>query len=182
MQVRKIAIPTLAGLAGLLLVALVLEARGDRGVELDEHELAQARAAHQRAGARESPATTAPSPRRRTARQTPAATAPSRSREPAERSRPIVADSPEPAESGESLEERMDAANKLYDRADYMGSRDAALAILAEHPDNVRMLRIVVSASCIVAEPDQAREFYAKLPARDQRQMARRCKRYGVEF
>ncbi|RMH36563.1 MAG: hypothetical protein D6689_22205, partial [Deltaproteobacteria bacterium] len=81
------------------------------------------------------------------------------------------------------LRERIAAAHELYDHADYEGARDAALAVLRDYPRQTRMLRIVVSSSCLMGEPDMAREYFDKLASRKDRvQMARRCARYGVDL
>ena len=74
----------------------------------------------------------------------------------------------------------MAEANQLYDRGDFLTAEEAALEVLAKHPNNIRMLRIVVSTSCATDNVAKAREYYARLPARDQRQMARRCGNWGV--
>ena len=73
-----------------------------------------------------------------------------------------------------------DQANRSYDRGDYEEARRLALEVLATRPDDVRMLRLVVSAACVLGDPDQARAYVAKLPPRDRDQMTRRCARYGV--
>ncbi len=97
-------------------------------------------------------------------------------------------EAPEPAVEEEVFSEKvplknqMNEANRFYDKADYEGARDAALEVLTSSPDNVRMLRIVVSSSCIMAEEEMATRYYAALPDRDKRQMARRCTRYGIEL
>ena len=80
------------------------------------------------------------------------------------------------------MKSRMNEANRLYDKADYEAARQSALEVLETNPDNVRMKRIIVSSSCIMGDEDLSREHFRLLPARDQRQMARRCKRYGIEF
>ncbi len=77
--------------------------------------------------------------------------------------------------------DKLRSVNRLYDRKQYEEAREAALVLLDKQPDNRRMLRVVVSASCIMAEPAIAREYYAKLPVRDQKTMAKRCARYGVD-
>src|SRR5258705_11375320 len=41
------------------------------------------------------------------------------------------------------LDTAMDEANKLYDVNDYEAASKQALRVLAKHPDNIRMLRIV---------------------------------------
>ncbi len=78
-------------------------------------------------------------------------------------------------------EDRRLATNKLYDRHRYPQAREAALKLLEEQPDDRRMRRVVVSASCIMFEPDVAREHYQKLAERDKKTMKLRCARYGVE-
>ena len=77
---------------------------------------------------------------------------------------------------------KMTEATRLYDRGDYEGASAAADEVLAEQPDNVKMLRVAVSAACIMGDEQRARGYYERLPPRDQRQMARRCRRYSVEF
>ena len=77
-------------------------------------------------------------------------------------------------------EKRRAAANKLYDRRRYPEARQAGLDLLKERPGDRRMLRVVVSASCIMFEPDVAREYYQKLAERDKKTMRIRCARYEV--
>jgi hypothetical protein len=85
--------------------------------------------------------------------------------------------------AGGSLVPRMDDANALYDRSDYDGARAAALEVLREEPDNARMLRIVVSTSCIMGDSELAARHFERLTQpSDRRQMAVRCSRYGVEL
>lgn len=69
-----------------------------------------------------------------------------------------------------------------YDRGDYETAVTGALDILNGQPAQLRALRIVVSSSCILGDDDRARQFYARLPAADQKDIAKRCARYGVEF
>lgn len=177
MQARSIILLALTAVALVLLVSLAVASRGDRAAEIDQQALARAQALHQQRQVR-APAA-ASSPRREWRR-------PSRSPSPQRAPRRV----PEPAAEVEeaapevalSLEDRMDEANALYDRADYIGAKEAALVILEEQPDNVRMLRIAVSVACMMGSVDEAHDYYGRLPERDQRQMARRCKKYGVEF
>ena len=44
--------------------------------------------------------------------------------------------------------------------------------------DNVRMLRILVSAHCLSGNAAAARQHWKKLPAQDQHQMKVRCARF----
>lgn len=82
----------------------------------------------------------------------------------------------------EAFEKRLDSVNALYNRGNYIDAKSGALAVLADHPTNVRMIRVVVSSACILGEADEAEEWYGKLPRFDKRQMKTRCKRYQVEF
>lgn len=88
----------------------------------------------------------------------------------------------EPELAGARLEAAMAEANKAYDRGDYDDAKALAQRMLARDPNNVRMLRIVVSASCIDGDAAAALASYAKLPPGDQAQMRTRCARYGVAF
>lgn len=81
-----------------------------------------------------------------------------------------------------TLAEKMVEANRLYDRGDYEAANKMADEALKDEPQNVKMLRIGASSACILGDPAAARVHYDKLPERDQQQIARRCKRYGVEF
>jgi hypothetical protein len=96
--------------------------------------------------------------------------------------RSMAAKMPGTAPTDAELNARLDEANRVYDRGDYEGARDLALEVLRDHPDNARMMRIVVSTSCAMGDEAVAREYYAKLAAFDQRRMQRRCSRYGITF
>jgi hypothetical protein len=76
----------------------------------------------------------------------------------------------------------MDEANKAYDRGDFEDAKQVASRVLAKFPGNVRMLRIMVSASCIDGDVPVAQAHYGRLPPADQEQMKVRCARYGVAF
>jgi hypothetical protein len=89
---------------------------------------------------------------------------------------------PEPAPTGPKLDAVMSEANKAYDRGDFEDAKLIAGRLLASYPTNVRMLRIMVSASCIDGDSTVAQAHYAKLPPADQEQMKVRCARYGVLF
>jgi cytochrome c-type biogenesis protein CcmH/NrfG len=84
--------------------------------------------------------------------------------------------------SGPKLDAVMAEANKAYDRGDYDDAKTIATRVLAREPTNVRMLRILVSASCIDGDSNTATASFAKLPPADQTQMRTRCLRYGVMF
>lgn len=83
---------------------------------------------------------------------------------------------------GPKLDAAMSEANKAYDRGDFDDAKVIAGRLLARFPTNVRMLRIMVSASCIDGDSTVAQAHYAKLPPADQEQMKVRCARYGITF
>jgi hypothetical protein len=76
----------------------------------------------------------------------------------------------------------MTEANKAYDRGDFDEAKSLAGRLLVSDPTNVRMLRIMVSASCLDGDTAVAQAHYAKLPQPDQEQMKIRCARYGITF
>jgi hypothetical protein len=80
------------------------------------------------------------------------------------------------------LDQLMTEANHAYDRGDLEDARKMAQQILADHPDNARMLRVMVSSYCIDGDTANATSYFQKLPVGDQGQMRRRCDRYGVTF
>ena len=94
---------------------------------------------------------------------------------------PTLAGSDEPP-VGAKLDAAMVEANRAYDRGDFDEAKAAAGRLLASDPTNVRMLRIMVSASCLDGDVTVAQAHYGRLPAGDQNQMKVRCARYGVTF
>jgi hypothetical protein len=83
---------------------------------------------------------------------------------------------------GPKLQSVMAEANKAYDRTDFDEARSIAKRVLDQYPDNVRMLRIMVSSHCIEGDGPEAQKSYNLLPDRDRAQMRTRCDRYGVTF
>lgn len=88
----------------------------------------------------------------------------------------------DPSLAGSKLDAVMAEANKAYDRGDYDEAKQLAVRLLAQLPTNVRMMRIMVSASCIDGDSAVALIYYPKLPPVDQEQMKVRCARYGIVF
>jgi type IV secretory pathway VirB10-like protein len=80
------------------------------------------------------------------------------------------------------LETAMTEANKAYDRGDMDEARQLAQKILARQPGNERMLRIMVSSSCMDGDAAEAQKYYNQLPPHDRGAMKTRCERYGVTF
>jgi hypothetical protein len=74
----------------------------------------------------------------------------------------------------------MDRANKAYDHQDFDEAKAIAGKVLAKQPGNVRMLRILVSSSCIDGDTAVAQKYFPQLPKFDRDQLKARCDRYGV--
>jgi hypothetical protein len=80
------------------------------------------------------------------------------------------------------LDTLMELANKHYDSQDFDQATAIAGKVLAKEPNNVRMLRIMVSSNCIQGDSAVAQTHYERLPKFDRDQMKTRCDRYGVTF
>jgi len=78
------------------------------------------------------------------------------------------------------LDAIMDEANKAYDRSEFDDAKAIAGKVLTKQPGNIRMLRIMVSSSCIDGDVAVAQKYYPQLPKFDREQMKARCDRYGV--
>jgi hypothetical protein len=195
----------LAVIVGLALIALLVKVTADDRPAVDDHKLRAAQAAYSQWEAAQRPAASTPSLPATAGRSAPTerATAADRAAPSAEPDpeeslgrAPRVANIALPALSqhmaqlatakinaGQQAGEQMDEVNSLYDRADYEGAREAALEVLKDHPHQVRMLRVVVSSSCIMGDHAIAQEYFAKLVSdRDRQQMIQRCERYGVDL
>lgn len=85
-------------------------------------------------------------------------------------------------DEGPKLDAVMAEANKAYDRGDLDDAKTIAGRVLARSPTNVRMLRIMVSVSCIEGDNAAAQTHYMNLPPSDREQMQVRCARYGITF
>ncbi len=81
-------------------------------------------------------------------------------------------------------DEMMASANKAYDHGDSDEAMVIAKRVLSNDPTNTRMLRIMVSSSCILGDSSVAQQHYLALPAggNDRADMKKRCDRYGVTF
>ena len=107
--------------------------------------------------------------------------------EPPERTAP-VADVPPPLSAdilpAKTANPKLDAvmaeANRAYDQGEFDEAKQIALKVLAKVPNNVRMLRIVVSSECIAGDAGEAQKYFTALPPADRAQMRTRCDRYGV--
>jgi hypothetical protein len=96
---------------------------------------------------------------------------------------PSVPDGPAPTGTEiQKLDALMSEASKAYDSAYFDDAKTIAAKVLAQQPTNVRMLRIMVSASCIDGDSVEAQKHYLQLPVPDREQMKIRCARYGISF
>ncbi len=107
---------------------------------------------------------------------------PSRPAAPVRREPPRGPDGEPEDPAPQKLDAIMSEANKAYDRGDMDEARVIARKVLKMWPNNVRMLRIVVSASCILGDNADAQAAYVLLPDPDRAQMRTRCARYGTTF
>jgi type IV secretory pathway VirB10-like protein len=89
---------------------------------------------------------------------------------------------PEDMRANPKLDAIMAEANKAYDKGDFDEAKQIAAKVLNSNPTNVRMLRIMVSSSCIDGDTPVAQKNYLLLPESDRAQMRTRCERYGVTF
>jgi hypothetical protein len=80
------------------------------------------------------------------------------------------------------LEVIMANANRAYDHGDYEEARQIASQVLIRQPSNARMLRILVSSSCVEGDAVAAQASMTQLSAADQEQMRARCQRYGINL
>ena len=95
----------------------------------------------------------------------------------------ILEPSPEDQKATPRLDAIMEQANKAYDRQEFDEAKAIAGKILSKDPTNVRMLRVMVSSSCIDgSDMVTAQKAYDLLPKFDREQMRQRCDRYGVTF
>jgi hypothetical protein len=88
----------------------------------------------------------------------------------------------EDAHAAPDLDSIMDEAIKAYDRADHVKARELANLALAKQPDNVRMLRLLVSIACLEGDAGEAQKHAKQLPVRDLGQLKTRCERFGVKL
>ena len=88
---------------------------------------------------------------------------------------------PAPAQQQESFRE----AIELYDRGEYEEARTAAIEALKLGLDPMatdRMQCIAAAASCFLGDQDQARVWYQQLIPASRPDIAKRCRRVGIEL
>jgi hypothetical protein len=80
------------------------------------------------------------------------------------------------------LDAIMDQANKHYDRGEFEDAKAIAGKVLTKQPTNIRMMRILVSSSCVDGDQAVAQKWFEQLPKADREQMKVRCAKYQVTF
>lgn len=80
------------------------------------------------------------------------------------------------------LDAIMDQANKHYDKQEFEDAKAIAGKVLAKQPTNIRMMRIMVSSSCMDGDQAVAQKWFEQLPKADREQMKVRCEKYQVTF
>ncbi|MCX5744580.1 MAG: hypothetical protein NT062_18980 [Proteobacteria bacterium] len=74
----------------------------------------------------------------------------------------------------------MPEANKALDRRELDAAVEIAGKVLKDDPNNVWMLRVMVSAACLQGDAAVAQKHYLLLAGTDREEMATRCSRYGM--
>jgi hypothetical protein len=77
----------------------------------------------------------------------------------------------------------MARAEWLLDAGQTERARQAAHDVLADHPDEPRMLRVVVLAACALGGDGdkEARQYFAQLPAEDRDPVVAACRQTGID-
>ena len=78
------------------------------------------------------------------------------------------------------LDAIMDQANKHYDKGEFEDAKAIAGKVLSKQPTNIRMMRIMVSSSCVDGDQAVAQKWFEQLPKLDREQMKVRCDKYQV--
>ena len=176
-----------AAVVGLLVasVVLVIKTTGSPKLEIDESELAAARAAHQRRQAERAPAPRIPQrdPERRARAPAPEPEPepePRPERAEVERARPTL--SAQQPENGNSGRIELDDVREAFDRGRFLDALEAAEDYLEHDPDQAYVRRIAVTSACAVGQIETAQTYYDQMNERDQKTSQARCEKYGVEF
>jgi hypothetical protein len=189
---RSILLAVSGGLVLVAIIALFMEVR-EAPARPNQAKIDEARQKHKRTRSTPAPGNLSDPWSRNTA-DTPAAPTPRVGVETPSIPPPEVEERPEPPTAREAatpdlegdprleISSAKDEANRLYDKMDYEGALQKALAVLEKEPGDIRMMRVVVSASCQLGDADKAKQYWQQLPPHDQNQMTRRCQRFGITF
>jgi hypothetical protein len=188
MPLRSILLATSGGLVLVAIVALFVEVR-EAPAKPEPAKIEEARQKHKRTRSAPAPSTLSdPWSRGSTDNPKVGVDVPSRPAEPVAEAvapPPTAAAAATPSLEGDprlEISSAKDEANRLYDKMDYEGAMQKALAVLEREPGDIRMTRVVVSAACQLGDADKAQKYWQTLPPHDQNQMTRRCQRFGITF
>lgn len=191
-QVRIIALVTATvAVLGALLV-LFIRVRSEQEVVVPEDALSMARARYEQAqagvrGRRASEPTasfqadssaTATRPPQRPAMDEPAAERPGPPGTSGVRAAPP---SPAPASTSDT-ETELNAVRTAYDQGDFEQALDLAEKFLRRNGMDDYIKRVAVVSACAMGEEAVAQRHYNEMTSRDQPVVAKRCKRYGIQF
>lgn len=191
-QLRTIALITATVAVVSALLVLFIRVRSEQEIVVPEEALSEARARYERAQTRtggRAPEAGASVQAARSAAATRRPARPPVAEAPAEEppSRPGTAEAPQPsgrpvsAVTNDTQAER-DAVGTAYDHGDFEQALDLAERFLSRHGQDDYVKRVAVVAACALGEEAVAMRHYQEASPRDQPIVAKRCRRYGVQF
>jgi hypothetical protein len=84
---------------------------------------------------------------------------------------------------GDPTGSRAAEVSRLYDQREYDDAIKLAKTILETEPDNVRVMRVMISSACASGDVTLARSYFDKLKRpKDRRDMTKRCERFGASI
>lgn len=87
------------------------------------------------------------------------------------------------ASPGDPTGSRAAEVSRLYDQREYDDAIKLAKTILETEPDNVRVMRVMISSACASGDVALARSYFDKLKRpKDRRDMTKRCERFGASI
>jgi hypothetical protein len=194
-QLRTIALVTATVVVVGALLVLFIRVRSEQEIVVSEDALSEARARYERArsGTRERASepsfqadrsAMASRPSQRPPMEEPAASdLPMRPGGSATR---VASDGPQPpppvppaSSTGQLTVEQV---RNAYDHGDFESALDLAERFLSENPQNDYVKRVAVVAACAMGEEAVAQKHYNETVPRDQPVVAKRCRRYGIQF
>ena len=200
MQGRVVALGAAAAFVLAAIVVLSIKVRADPEPPLSDEAVKQALVSNQRSqlgrpaepGAR-APSVPRPPPEASERRPVPSLGDVSRPRR-STGDRPWSPQSPGPARDGAGrstglppgaspeLVAKREAAREAYDHGDYESALSSAEEFLKAQPDDAYIKRIAAVSACATGDDAAARRHYQETTPDNQRIVALRCRRYGIEL
>lgn len=88
----------------------------------------------------------------------------------------------QPADTSPLLVEKRESIRQAYDMGDFDTSLTQAEELLRQDPGNAYVRRVAVVSACAVDDAATARRYFQGMDAQDQRIVAKRCERFGVQL